>query len=64
MWITDGAGWADAKNNLKETFEVLDNLYNINNLKNGVLDKLSEWTEDIYDEIDVLSDEDAALNTK
>ena len=37
MWFTDGIGWHKAKNNLRETFEVLPNLYNINDLSNGVL---------------------------
>lgn len=37
MWFTDGKGWHKAKNNLRETFEVLPNLYNINDLSNGVL---------------------------
>lgn len=37
MWFTDGKGWHKAKNNLRETFEVLLNLYNINDLSNGVL---------------------------
>ena len=34
VWITDGMGWISAKNNLKETFDVMENLYNINDLKN------------------------------
>ena len=37
MWFTDGKGWHKAKNNLRETFEILPNLYNINDLSNGVL---------------------------
>lgn len=37
IWITDGQGWKGAKNNLEETFDCLDNLYNINDLNNGVL---------------------------
>ncbi len=40
VWITDGEGWKTAKRNLKETFLELDTLYNINDLKNGVLLKL------------------------
>lgn len=40
MWITDGKGWNSAKKNLRETFEVLPTLYNINDLKNGVLKNL------------------------
>lgn len=37
VWFTDGAGWNDAKNNLKETFGVLDDLYNINDLDNDII---------------------------
>lgn len=40
VWITDGKGWNKAKNNLMETFEVLDNLYNINDMENGILNVL------------------------
>lgn len=36
VWITDGKGWKNAKRNLKEAFLVLPNLYNIQDLKNGV----------------------------
>ena len=41
IWITDGVGWLDAKNNLEETFNALDTLYNIDDLDNGVLERLS-----------------------
>lgn len=64
MWITDGSGWFTAKNNLKQTFEILDDVYNINNLKNDLFKKLSDWTNEIHEEIDVLSDEDIILKTK
>lgn len=40
IWITDGLGWNSAKNNLEETFNELETLYNINDLENGVLEKL------------------------
>lgn len=40
VWFTDGQGWLSAKNNLKETFDVLPNLYNINDLKNGAFNNL------------------------
>jgi len=40
IWITDGQGWKNAKHNLEETFDVLDNLYNINDLQNGVLKRV------------------------
>lgn len=40
VWVTDGLGWLDAKGNLQETFDVLDNLYNVEDLSRGVFDKL------------------------
>ena len=40
MWITDGEGWKSAKNNLKETFQVMEDLYNIQDLENGILEKI------------------------
>lgn len=40
VWITDGGGWLSARRNLEETFNVLDTLYNIADMENGVLDGL------------------------
>lgn len=40
IWFTDGIGWNTAKHNLEETFDVLDNLYNLSDLDNGVLETL------------------------
>ena len=40
IWITDGIGWNHAKLPLNETFNVLDTLYSINDLDNGVLNNL------------------------
>lgn len=40
VWFTDGKGWLSAKNNLKETFDVLDNIYNIKDIENGIFEKL------------------------
>lgn len=37
VWITDGCGWNSARNNLKETFDVLENLYNIKDLDEGII---------------------------
>lgn len=37
VWITDGRGWLSARNNLKETFDVLEHLYNITELENGII---------------------------
>lgn len=36
IWITDGKGWRYAKNSLHETFSVLDTLFNISDMENGV----------------------------
>lgn len=37
VWITDGYGWKSAKRNLQETFECMDLIFNINDMKNGCL---------------------------
>lgn len=37
IWFTDGAGWLRSKKNLEETFNVLDTIYNINDLENEIL---------------------------
>lgn len=41
IWITDGLGWMSAKRNLEETFNEMDTLYNINDLENGIFNKLT-----------------------
>lgn len=38
-WFTDGKGWNSARNNLEETFGVLDDVYNIKDLENGVIER-------------------------
>lgn len=40
IWITDGKGWQTARNNLEETFDSMTNLYNINDLRNGIFDRV------------------------
>lgn len=40
VWITDGIGWKNAKNNLEETFDSIDTIYNLKELENDVLAKL------------------------
>lgn len=40
VWFTDGLGWVSARNNLKETFDVLDTIYNIKELEEGILVRL------------------------
>lgn len=37
VWFTDGAGWKSAARNLEETFDVLDDIYSINDMQNGVM---------------------------
>lgn len=36
-WFTDGKGWLDARNNLEETFDAMEHLYNINDMENGII---------------------------
>ena len=40
IWFTDGCGWNSAKNNLEETFDVLNTIYNIQDLENKILERL------------------------
>ena len=40
IWFTDGTGWNSAKKNLEETFNELETMYNIDDLENGILEKL------------------------
>ena len=40
VWFTDGLGWKNAKWNLKETFDVMDNIYNIKEIKSGIMSKI------------------------
>ena len=40
IWFTDGTGWNSARKNLEETFNELETMYNIDDLENGILDKL------------------------
>lgn len=36
VWFTDGTGWNTAKHNLEETFDVLNKLHNLNDIKMDV----------------------------
>lgn len=40
VWFTDGNGWNSAKNNLRETFDVLEHLYSISDLENGIAERI------------------------
>lgn len=37
VWFTDGIGWASAKNNLEETFDVLEHIYCINDMEAEIM---------------------------
>lgn len=37
VWFTDGKGWNSAKHNLEETFDVMEHIYSIDDLENGVI---------------------------
>lgn len=37
VWFTDGVGWKSAARNLEETFDVLDDIYSINDMQNGIM---------------------------
>lgn len=37
VWFTDGAGWKSAARNLEETFDVLDDIYSIKDMQNGIM---------------------------
>lgn len=36
VWITDGGGWTGARRNLEETFNVLENVYNISDMEHNI----------------------------
>ena len=40
VWFTDGWGRGSARNNLKETFDVLEHLYCISDLEDGIISKV------------------------
>lgn len=40
VWFTDGHGWKSARNNLEETFDVMEHIYNITDLENGIIRKV------------------------
>lgn len=40
VWFTDGCGWNSARHNLEETFDILDNMYCIADLEDGIITKI------------------------
>lgn len=37
VWFTDGIGWKSAKGNLRETFDVMEHLYSIDDIEKGIM---------------------------
>ncbi len=40
VWFTDGKGWTSARNNLEETFDVMQHIYNIKDMEDGVINEV------------------------
>ena len=40
VWFTDGNGWTSARNNLEETFDVMEHIYSIKDLENGIINEV------------------------
>ena len=40
VWFTDGRGWNSARNNLEETFDAMEHIYNIRDLENGIISEV------------------------
>lgn len=40
VWFTDGKGWTSARHNLEEAFDVMEHIYNINDLENGIINEV------------------------
>jgi len=40
VWFTDGSGWTSARHYLEETFDVMDNIYCIKDMEDGIMEKI------------------------
>ena len=40
VWFTDGKGWTSARNNLEETSDVMEHIYNIKDLEDGIINQV------------------------
>lgn len=40
VWFTDGTAWRSARGNLRETFEVMEHVYGIDDMECGVMDRI------------------------
>ena len=38
VWFTDGIGWKSARGNLRETFEVMEHIYSIDDMEQGIME--------------------------
>ena len=45
VWFTDGIGWKSARGNLRETFEVMEHVYNINVMEKHIINMVMESGE-------------------
>ena len=40
VWFTDGKGWTSARHNLEETFDVMEHIYNMKDMEDGIIDTI------------------------
>ena len=40
VWFTDGNGWQSARNNLEEAFDIMEHIYCIKDMENGVMHQI------------------------
>ncbi|GFP76382.1 type II restriction endonuclease [Clostridium fungisolvens] len=40
VWFTDGIGWKSARGNLRETFEVMEHIYSIDDMEQGIMEDI------------------------
>ena len=40
VWFTDGQGWYSAIRNLEETFDIMEDIYSIEDMQNGIMKNL------------------------
>lgn len=40
VWFTDGKGWVSARHNLEETFDIMEHIYSIKDLEDGIISEV------------------------
>lgn len=40
VWFTDGMAWRSARGNLRETFDVMEHIYSIDDMEKGIMDEV------------------------